>query len=280
MKLVLDKYHGLGNDYLIYDPNKNEIELNEELIRKICHRNYGAGADGILYGPIIDGNKTKVLIYNPDGSEAEISGNGVRIFARYLLDAEYVKDYKITLTTLSGDVEVEFMDEFGQIIRVAMGKPDYWSVNIPVIGERRQVINEEMEFNNKSYSVTCLTIGNPHCIIPMEEISKDKIMEIGPFIEASKMFPKRINVQIIKVLSRNKIEIEVYERGAGYTLASGTSCCAAACAAHKLGLVDSKVTVYMPGGKLLIDICEDDMVYMTGPVKQVGSIILYPESMC
>lgn len=275
--MELQKYHGLGNDYLVYDPQKNQAAINKEQIRLICDRNFGAGSDGILYGPVFRDEKIMVRIYNPDGSEAEKSGNGVRIFSKYLKDAGYITDRTFTLTTLGGDVFVEYLNESGSLLKVQMGKTTYRSCEIPVSGADRQVIDELMTFHGQEYRVTCLSIGNPHCVIPMEEISREKACELGRYVENSENFPNRINMQLLKVLDRHNIQIEIYERGAGYTLASGTSSCAAASAAHKLGLVDFNVTVHMPGGTLEIEIQPDESVFMTGKVSSVGSFRPSPE---
>ena len=274
MQIKLQKYHGLGNDYLVFDPQNNTMELNEARIQLICNRNFGIGSDGILYGPIFENGKIKVKIYNPDGSEAEKSGNGVRIFSKYLKDAEYVTDSSFILTTLGGDVTVEYLNDNGDLLKVLMGKTTYRSIKIPVAGEDRQVIHETMTFHGQKYQVTCLSIGNPHCVIPMQDISKEKACELGKFVENSENFPNRINMQLLKILDRNNIQIEIYERGAGYTLASGSSSCAAASAAYKLGLVDHQVTVHMPGGNLDIEIQPDESVYMTGRVNTIGTVIL------
>ncbi|MBS6600656.1 MAG: diaminopimelate epimerase [Clostridium sp.] len=268
-KCFLEKYDGLGNDYLVLDPNLNSIELTEEKIKKICNRNFGVGSDGILYGPILKDNKIKVRIFNPDGSEAEKSGNGVRIFSKYLLDKGYVKEKTFILSTLGGDVKVEYLDKMGEKIKVAMGKVTFESEEIPVSGEKRKVINETFNFNGKEFKGTCVSIGNPHCVIPMKNISKDLAERLGPYVENYKNFPNKINMQLLEVIDRNNIKIEIYERGAGYTLASGSSSCAASCAAYELGLVDNKVKVHMPGGILDIEILKDKMVYMTGPVEYI-----------
>lgn len=268
-KCFLEKYDGLGNDYLVLDPNLNSIELTEEKIKKICNRNFGVGSDGILYGPILKDNKIKVRIFNPDGSEAEKSGNGVRIFSKYLLDKGYIKEKTFILSTLGGDVKVEYLDKMGEKIKVAMGKVTFESEEIPVSGEKRKVINETFNFNGKEFKGTCVSIGNPHCVIPMKNISKDLAERLGPYVENYKNFPNKINMQLLEVIDRNNIKIEIYERGAGYTLASGSSSCAASCAAYELGLVDNKVKVHMPGGILDIEILKDKMVYMTGPVEYI-----------
>ncbi|MDY4078771.1 MAG: diaminopimelate epimerase [Clostridium sp.] len=271
-KCILEKYHGLGNDYLVLDPNLNSIELTEEKIKKICNRNFGVGSDGILYGPILKDNKIKVRIFNPDGSEAEKSGNGVRIFSKYLLDKGYVKEKTFILSTLGGEVKVEYLDKAGEKIKVAMGKVTFESEEIPVSGEKRKVINETFNFKGKEYKATCLSIGNPHCVIPMKNISKNLAESLGPYVENYKEFPNKINMQLLEVIDRNNIKIEIYERGAGYTLASGSSSCAAASAAYELGLINNKVKVHMPGGILDIEILQDKMVYMTGPVEYICHI--------
>jgi len=272
MQINVEKYHGLGNDYIVYDPQKNHMELNPERIKLICDRNFGCGSDGILWGPVIEGKKIQVRIFNPDGSEAEKSGNGVRIFSKYLKDTGYVKKDLFVLSTLGGDVAVQYLSDDGRLLKVGMGKVTFRSSHIPVIGVEREVIDEVMSFGGKNYRATCLSIGNPHCVIPMSEISKEKALALGSLVETSLNFPNRINMQLLKIIDRRNIQIEIYERGAGYTLASGSSSCAAAAAACKLGLTDDHITVHMPGGTLEIEIHDNGMVYMTGTVNRIGTI--------
>jgi len=269
MEIYFKKYHGLGNDYLVIDPNVSDIRLSPELIRLICDRNYGIGADGILYGPIRAADEPEVRIFNPDGSEAEKSGNGLRIFAKYLFENKYVDKKDFSIKTLGGMVEVHIQDDAANLIKINMGKVTFISTEIPVTGEKREVVNEPLKVSGAEYKVTCLSIGNPHCIILMKEISEEKAKELGPYIENHNMFPNRINMQLLKVVDRQNIEIRIWERGAGYTLASGSSACAAAATAHKLGLVDRKINVKMPGGSLFIEIDDHGEIYMTGPVEGV-----------
>ena len=246
--ITMIKYQGLGNDYLVLDPNKNRVQLQGKKIALLCQRGFGLGADGILYGPIEIDGKMGVRIFNSDGSEAAISGNGVRIFAKYLKDAGYIQKKNFKLYTRYGEAAVTFLNEDGSRLRVSMGKLSFWSDDIPVTGERREVINEDMVFGRTLYPVTCVSVGNPHCVIPMREISKNIVCKIGDYSECAKYFPHRINTQIMKVIDKENIAIEIYERGAGYTLASGTGACAAAAVAHKLGMTNNKVIVHMPGG--------------------------------
>ena len=263
------KYHGLGNDYLVIDPNVQDVELTPEVVRLICDRNFGIGSDGILYGPLESDDGPAVRIFNPDGSEAEKSGNGLRIFARYLFDNNYVTGTDFSIATPGGIVDAHIVDDHANLIRIKMGKITFLSTEIPVNGDPRQVVDEELEINGTTYKVTCLSMGNPHCVIPTEDLSDEDAMELGPRVENHAMFPNRINMQLLKVIDRRNIEIRIWERGAGYTLASGSSACAAAGAANRLGLVDDKISVKMPGGSLLVEIGADQIIDLTGPVEGV-----------
>ena len=278
MRLIVEKYHGLGNDYLVYDPNKNKnknkMELNPANVQLMCNRNFGVGADGVLEGPVISEDRISMVVWNPDGSIAEKSGNGVRIFAKYLKDAGYVQKKDFTIYSSGGEAAIHYLNEEGTRLKASMGRASFWSSDVPVEGPRREIINETMVFGRIPYPVTCLSVGNPHCVILMDEISKDLVCRIGKYSESARQFPEKINTQIMKVLDRTHIQTEVYERGAGYTLASGSGCCAAAAAAYRLGLTDPKMVVQMPGGTLEIEIDEQGVVHMTGDVGYVGTMKL------
>lgn len=278
--LIIRKYHGLGNDYLVIDPNKNPVELKECHIKRLCKRNFGIGADGILYGPIMEQGIMKVRVFNPDGSEATSSGTGIRIFAKYLKDEQYAKESSVEFSTISGMVKVDFLNEDGTLVRADIGKASFWAKDIPVRGDNREVINERMRFGDLSYEMTCLSVGNPHCAMFTDDVSMKRVVEIGPQIESSPLFPDRINFMLAKVVDRSHVEIEVYERGAGYTLASGTSACAVAAAAFRLGYVDRKTFVTMPGGQLEIDLDKNDHIIMTGTVSAVGMMMLTESFFC
>jgi diaminopimelate epimerase len=269
MDIHFKKYHGLGNDYLVVDPNVSDIDLTPDAIRLICDRHFGVGSDGILYGPIQSGNNLSVRIFNPDGGEAEKSGNGLRIFAKYLFEKGYVKKKVFNIETSGGIVKAQIKDDTANLIKIDMGKISFLSTEIPVKGTEREVVDEELEVSDVKYKVTCLSIGNPHCVIPMRDISEQKARQLGPLVENHEMFPNRINMQLLNVIDRANIEIRIWERGAGYTLASGSSSCAAAVAAQKLGMVDDKINVKMPGGELLVEIGPDKEVHLTGPVEAV-----------
>jgi len=264
------KYHALGNDYIVLNPGEISLTLTPERIRLICDRHFGVGSDGILFGPLPRGdNGPDLRIYNPDGGEAEKSGNGIRIFSRYLIDERLVTADRFELKTLGGPVQVEKLEPDGGLLRVSMGTVTFQSSGIPVSGPDRETVDEEMAFGTRRLRATCVSIGNPHCVIPVETVSPELVCELGPDVEHAPQFPNRINLQILQVLDRRNIKIEIWERGAGYTLASGTSSCAAACAAHRLGLTDGEVTVHMPGGEITVAIGGDWSVLMTGRVSSV-----------
>lgn len=272
MKVVVERYHGLGNDYLVFDPNHNELKLDEANVKMLCDRNEGLGADGVLEGPILKEDGMHVKVWNPDGSESETSGNGVRIFAKYLMDHEYVKEQKFSIQTLSGPIEVECLNNRATEFRVKMGKASFISREIPVTGEVREVINESFTFHNKEYKATCLTVGNPHCIIFMDQVTPELAKELGPYVENADEFPEKMNLQICRKIDTGNLDIEIWERGSGYTKASGTGSCAAAVAAYRLGLVENRVNVNQPGGMIQIDIKDDDTIYMTGTVGYVADM--------
>ena len=176
--------------------------------------------------------------------------------------------------TISGEENVFYLNEEGTRVKISMGRPSFWSDEIPVTGERREMVNQTMMFGKIPYVTTCLSLGNPHCDIWMSEISKDQVCRIGEHSENADYFPEKVNTQLLNVLDRTNIQIEIYERGAGYTLASGSCACAAACAALRLGLADNNMYVHMPGGILEVEIKEAGTVYMVGEVGHVGTITL------
>jgi diaminopimelate epimerase len=266
------KYHALGNDYLVLDPKDYEQPdtLAAERIRTICDRHYGIGSDGVLVGPLPSAKASFSLrIFNPDGSEAEKSGNGLRIFCRYLWDGKLVGDSPFSVETKGGVVQAQILDN-GKRVRVEMGMVSFRSGDIPVAGEPREVLREEITAGDRTFRFCGATIGNPHCIIVLDEVSPALAKQYGPLLEVHPLFPHRTNVQFTKILDRKNIRIEIWERGAGYTLASGSSSCASAAAALKLGLCDPEITVHMPGGSIGVSLDAAFRVVMTGPVTRVA----------
>ncbi len=273
------KYHALGNDYIVLDPADfpGWAAPSSDQIRLICHRNFGVGSDGILWGPLPSKeSEVGLRIFNPDGSEAEKSGNGLRIFSRYLWDQKLVKNAEFTIETPGGHVKSVIKDG-GRLITVAMGRVSFDSTKIPVVGAPREVLNESITVGGRAFTYCAATIGNPHCVLPLDDVSEALAREFGPGLETHPNFPRKTNVQFLKVIDRANIRIEIWERGAGYTLASGSSSSAAAAVAHKLGLVDASVTVHMPGGRIGIEIAPDFAIMMTGTVNKVAEGTMHPD---
>ncbi|HEY0865607.1 MAG TPA: diaminopimelate epimerase [Lacunisphaera sp.] len=266
------KYHTLGNDYLVMNPADYPgwPAPTPEQIRVLCHRNFGAGSDGILWGPLrATQAKFGLRIFNPDGSEAEKSGNGLRIFSRYLYDQKLVGVQPFTIETAGGVVESRVLQQGRQII-VEMGRVTFQSDRIPVAGPVREVLGEKFTIQGREFTFNAAGIGNPHCVLVLPEVSAGLARQYGPDIAVHKNFPNRINVQFLQVIDRRNIRIEIWERGTGYTLASGSSSSAAAAVAHRLGLVDAELSVHMPGGQIAIEIARDFAIRMTGPTTRVA----------
>jgi diaminopimelate epimerase len=273
------KYHALGNDYIVLDPSDypSWTAPDKAQIRVICHRNFGVGSDGILWGPLPAAKADFGLrIFNPDGSEAEKSGNGLRIFSRYLWDEKRTAKPSFTIETPGGVVQSQIRDS-GKLITIAMGSVSFDSARIPVAGPVREVLGEPLVVDGRTFSFSAATIGNPHCVILVDDLSPEIARRYGPAIEIHPLFPNRTNVQFLKVIDRSNIQIEIWERGAGYTLASGSSSSAAAAVAHRLGFVGRSVTVRMPGGSIGIEIGDGFSITMTGTVNKVADGEMHPE---
>jgi diaminopimelate epimerase len=250
------KYQALGNDYLVVEPADPAL-LTPDRVRWLCDRHFGVGADGVLVPAAVPaGSDFTLTIWNPDGSEAEKSGNGLRIFARYLWDRGRVGGEPFTVATKGGRVRCEVRDA-GARIFVEMGRARFAGSE------------ETLELPDGPVCFSAVDLGNPHCVVRLDEISPALARQLGPQLETHSRFPDRTNVQLVKVLARDRIQIEIWERGAGYTLASGSSSCAAAAAAVRWGACDSKVTVVMPGGRLAIGVGPEFELTMEGPAEKV-----------
>lgn len=265
------KYHALGNDYIVIDPKEiPNGELTSDKIVRICHRNYGIGSDGILLGPLpSDECDFGLRIFNPDGGEAEKSGNGLRIFSRFLWDNKKVGDTPFSVFTIGGQVQSQVSPN-GRIVKVEMGKAEFVSDKIPVSGPSREVLNEIISVDGKEIIINAVSVGNPHCIVLDDSLILEIVKNFGPKLETHSIFPNRINVQFMKIIDKHNIQIEIWERGAGYTLASGSSSSASAAIAYKLGLCDSDINVHMPGGIIDINISKEFDITMTGGVTKVA----------
>ncbi|MDR1861287.1 MAG: diaminopimelate epimerase [Bacteroidales bacterium] len=266
------KSHGLGNDYIVVNSTELDFELNEKNIRTICDVHYGIGSDGIL---ALTGSGTAdfgVRILNPDGSEAEKSGNGLRIFSKFLYDHRYVFTDRFSIETPGGVVYSQIMETRNGkavTIQVDMGTATFEPSKIPVVSELPECIDDTLELPDATFTVNCVSVGNPHCVVLRDELSLKEVLQYGPQIEQNPKFPRRINVQFAKVVSRSLVEILIWERGAGYTLASGSSSSAVAAVAVRKGLTDNDLTVRMPGGDLQLQISPDMEIRMTGRAEEI-----------
>ena len=273
-RLVLDEFvksHGLGNDYIVLDQAQLSRPLTPEAVRTICDYHFGVGSDGILLVVPGTGADFGVRIFNPDGSEAEKSGNGIRILAKFLYDHGYAPRPELTISTLGGLVRAR-LDLDGDRVRMItadMGRATFVSTEIPMAGPRREVVRETLAVDDQRLTVTCVSVGNPHCVIFTDTLDVDEVKRLGPKIEGHPSFPNRINVQFAKLLGRDRVSILIWERGAGYTLASGTSSCAVAAACVKNGLTDRTVTIESPGGALAVSIADTWELTLTGPVSEI-----------
>lgn len=274
------KSHGLGNDYIVLDSNKISFSLTPNVIKKICDYHFGIGSDGILLKVPSNNADFGLKIFNPDGSEAEKSGNGLRIFSKYLFDYSFAKSDNFSVETSGGIVHSCICEkEFNKanLIKVEMGKAQFISKKIPVVSNEEMCLNQNLNVNGKSFKINCVSVGNPHCVIISDKIDLNETKTFGPLIEKNEIFPNKINVQFAKILSRNEVQILIWERGAGHTLASGSSSCAVACVCRKLGLIDKDVDIIMEGGILKISLSDDFDIEMTGEVKEVAKGVLSEE---
>jgi len=260
------KSHGLGNDYIVIDPAKVPFEVTPEAVRLICDRHRGVGSDGILLVSPASGADFGVRIFNPDGSEAEKSGNGARIFAKFLRDHGYTERDRFSLHTAGGRVSCILRHEKGRVAQVTVD-----------MGTARFDPLDAIEVDGRRIEVTSVSMGNPHCVVIVPDLAHVDVHALGPKIEKHAAFPKGTNVQFAQVVSRSEVRILIWERGAGYTLASGSSSCAVAAACHRRGLVDGNVVVSMPGGSLAIAIAEDGEIRMHGPVEEICEGDLSPD---
>lgn len=274
------KTHGLGNDYIVIDSANIDFELTDKLIVRICDEHFGIGSDGILLKVPSDIADFGLRIFNPDASEAENCGNGLRIFSKYLNDYGFLSGPSFTVDILGRLIHseiTEYRHGMASMVRVEMGKANFKADEIPLVFTKEECINETIAIGAKTFDITCVSMGNPHCVVLCDELNVAELMEYAPQIQALPMFPKGINVQFAQIISRSEVEIRIYERGAGYTLASGSSSCGVSAAMVKNGWMDREVTVKMPGGVLHLSIADDWNVTMTGPVREICSGVLSHE---
>jgi diaminopimelate epimerase len=262
---MLTRSHGLGNDYLVADPAELPFDVTPARVRLLCDRHLGVGSDGLLLLKRPD----SVRIFNPDGSEAEKSGNGLRIFAKWLYDTRRAGSQCFTVHTAGGDARVEIEAEAGRArqVTVGMGAPEF-----------REDLSS-LELDGVRYPVVALSLGNPHCVVLRPQLDATELRHLGPLLEHHPAFANRTNVQLARVpaSTRARVELLIWERGAGETQASGSSACAVVAACQRLGLVDDRVTASMPGGELDVRRDAGGHLWLRGPVDEIALVQLSPE---
>jgi diaminopimelate epimerase len=282
MKNGFFRGHGLGNDYIVMDPKELTFRLNPANIEAVCDRNWGLGSDGILALTASKKADFGLRIFNPDGSEAEKSGNGLRIFARFLHATGKTRKKRFTVETKGGLVTIDLhVDRHGEAsaVTVEMGQATFKPAALPCTLAVEELIEQPIDAAGRVLTFTGVSVGNPHCVLfkpAGQSWSREELLGLGPMLESHALFPKRTNVQLAVPTGPKEISILIWERGAGETQASGSSSCAAAGAAVRLGLVKAPVTVRMPGGILTIQVDKDFSLTMKGPVAEVARGALSP----
>ena len=266
------KMHGLGNDYVYVNCFEEKIDNPPAVARFVSDRHFGIGSDGLI---MINPSKTadfEMEMYNADGSRGEMCGNGIRCVAKYVYDYGLTNKTQISVETLGGIKYLDLTVEDGKVslVKVDMGKPELEADLIPIISEREQVIDEPIEVDGKEYHMTGVSMGNPHAVIYVDDVKGLDLEKIGPKFENHERFPKRINTEFVHCIDRQTVEMRVWERGSGETLACGTGACAVAVSSILNNLTDTQVTVKLLGGDLQIEWDrEKDRVFMTGPATVV-----------
>lgn len=267
--MLFSKMHGLGNDFIVIDNRNNGIKNLEEMAKELCDRHFGIGADGILIVTDSSLADIKMSIINSDGSIAEMCGNGIRCFCKYVYEKGIVNKRIMEVETLAGIMKAELMLKNSSVIniKVNMGIPILDKNLIPYSGDGDN-LNYMIEANGTSYNASTLLLGVPHTIVYVDRINKNEVIENGMIIENMNIFPKKTNVNFVNVINRSKIEVRTYERGAGYTLACGTGTCASVVASFLLGKTNNSVEAVLFGGQLYIEYIDGE-VFMTGPAELV-----------
>ena len=273
MGIEFTKWQGCGNDFVLVDDRSESIKDPAELSRKMCDRHYGIGADGLIIIRPSDKADTRMRIYNTDGSEAEMCGNGIRCFARWVYELGLVPGEEFTVETGAGILVPKIIKENGRItgVRVDMGQPVLDAEKIPTKGfGTGRVVDKTIEVLGETYHVTCVSMGNPHCVVLWDDLSTLDIEKLGPAFENHPAFPNRVNTEFVSVRDKNHVRMRVWERGAAVTMACGTGACATLTACVLNERTERKAEIELDGGKLFIEWSEkDNHIYMTGPAEEV-----------
>ena len=264
------KMQGLGNDYVYVNCLKEKVESPSEMARRVSNRHFGVGSDGLILICPSECADFEMKMYNADGSRGEMCGNGIRCVGKYVYDYGLTDQTEISVETLGGIKHLSLTVEEGKValVKVDMGNPELVPANIPIVADGDRVIDEPINVNGTEYRMTGVSMGNPHAVVYVEDVKGLDIEKIGPAFENHERFPNRVNTEFVKVLDQNTVEMRVWERGSGETMACGTGACAVAVACILNGLTEDKVTVKLLGGDLQIEWDKEaDKVYMTGPAE-------------
>lgn len=268
------KMHGAGNDYVYVDCFNESAPANpQQLAIEIADRNFGVGGDGLILIRPSEVADARMQMFNADGSEAEMCGNGIRCVAKYVYDHELARKESMAIETGNGvlQLELETSNGLAEQVRVNMGRPILTPAEIPTTWSGERVVDESLEVGDHTFQVTCVSMGNPHCVIFVDEASDDLVLGVGPAIERHARFPNRVNVEFVEIISPGEVRQRTWERGSGETLACGTGACAVCVAGVLSGRTERKILNHLSGGDLLLEWAEDDHVFMTGPATEVFS---------
>ena len=273
------KMEGLGNDYVYVNCFRETVDNPSEVAKKVSDRHFGIGSDGLILIRPSEVADFRMDMYNADGSQAEMCGNGIRCVAKYVYDYGLTDKTSISIETLAGIkyLDLQVTDGKVSLITVNMGSPELVPDKIPVISDSKRVVDEPIEVGGTTYKMTCVSMGNPHCIVFVEDTASFQLETVGPLFENHERFPKRVNTEFIQLLDCKTVNMRVWERGSGETLACGTGACASAVACILNGLTEDEITLHLLGGDLIVRWDQEkNLVYMTGPARVVfdGEIVL------
>lgn len=273
------KMEGLGNDYVYVNCFRETVDNPSEVAKKVSDRHFGIGSDGLILIKPSEVADFRMDMYNADGSQAEMCGNGIRCVAKYVYDYGLTDKTSISIETLAGIkyLDLQVTDGKVSLITVNMGSPELIPDKIPVTSDSKRVVDEPIEVDGTNYKMTCVSMGNPHCIVFVEDTASFPLETVGPLFENHERFPKRVNTEFVQLLDRKTVNMRVWERGSGETLACGTGACASAVACILNGLTEDEITLHLLGGDLIVRWDqEENLVYMTGPARVVfdGEIVL------
>lgn len=266
------KMEGIGNDYIYIDCTKGKIPNPTPMIIDLSDRHFGIGSDGVIMIEASDKADFFMNMYNADGTQSEMCGNGIRCVAKYVYDHKLTDKTSITIDTLAGIKYLDLVVTDGEVtmVTVDMGEPELIAAKVPVISDKDKVIDDVIEVDGKEYKMTCVSVGNPHAVVFVEDVDTFPLEQVGPLFEHHKVFPNRVNAEFVQIVDRHTVKMRVWERGTGETLACGTGSCATAVASILNGHTDEEVTVKLLGGDLKIRWNrENNKIYMTGPATTV-----------